>query len=259
MPYADSAGARIYYESEGSGDAVLFAHGAGGNAGIWFEQVAEFADRYQTIAFDHRTFARSAADPATISPAQFRDDALAVLDAAGAERAHVVAQSMGGWTALRLLLDCPDRVRSVVLSGTPGGLENRQPTESAKNLTTSDDRGTSGVMATMSRATAGDPSRMQLYQAINAFNTEFTMTSLRSLGATEFIITRDMVAEVAQPVLFIAGAEDPLFPAELLESYVPWFPDARIEVVQDAGHSPYFEQPAVFNRLLADFLTRGNG
>ena len=90
---------------------------------------------------------------------------------------------------------------------------------------------------------------MQLYQAINAFNTEFTMTSLKSLGAPEFVITEDMVAEVAQPVLFIAGDEDPLFPADLLASYVPWFPDARGEVVKDAGHSPYFEQPAVFNPL----------
>ena len=169
MPYAESAGANIYFESQGAGDAILFAHGAGGNAGIWFEQVAAFSDRYQCISFDHRTFARSAADPATISPVQFRDDALAVLDAAGVTEAHVVAQSMGGWTALRMLLDVPERVRSVTLSGTPGGLENRQPTESARNLTTSDDRGTSGVMATMSKATARDPVRMQLYQAINDF------------------------------------------------------------------------------------------
>ena len=259
MPYAESAGARIYFESQGSGDAILFAHGAGGNAGIWFEQVAAFSDRYQCIAFDHRTFARSPADPETITPARFRDDALAVLDAAGVAKTHVVAQSMGGWTAMRLLLDQPDRVRSIVMSGTPGGLENRQPTESARNLTASDDRGTSGVMATMAKATAQDPARMQLYQAINAFNTEFTMTSLKSLGAPEFVITEDMVAEVAQPVLFIAGDEDPLFPADLLASYVPWFPDARVEVVKEAGHSPYFEQPAVFNRLLEGFLIRGNG
>ncbi len=259
MPYADSAGTQIYFESQGSGEAILFAHGAGGNAGIWFEQVAAFSDRYQCVSFDHRTFARSPADAETISPAQFRDDALAVLDAAGVEQAHVVAQSMGGWTALRLLLDVPERIRSVVLSGTPGGLENRQPTESARNLTANDDRGTSGVMATMSKATARDPVRMQLYQAINTFNTAFTMTSLRGLGDQEFIILPEMVAEVAQPVLFIAGAEDPLFPAELLSSYVPWFPDARIEVVKDAGHSPYFEQPAVFNGLLDEFLSRGNG
>ena len=160
---------------------------------------------------------------------------------------------------MRLLLDAPERVRSVVMSATPGGLENRQPTESARNLTSSTDQGTSGVMATMSKVTAEDPARMQLYQSINAFNTEFTMTSLRSLGGSEFIIKKDMVAGVAQPVLFVAGDEDPLFPAELLGSYVPWFPDARLEVVKDAGHSPYFEQPAVFNRLLDDFLTRGNG
>lgn len=259
MPYAESAGARIYYETQGSGDAILFAHGAGGNAGIWFEQVAAFSDRYQCIAFDHRTFARSPADPETISPAQFRDDALAVLDAAGVSDAHVVAQSMGGWTTMRLLLDAPDRVRSIVMSGTPGGLENLQPTESARNLTANDDGGTSGVMATMAKATARDRARMQLYQTINAFNTEFTMTSLRSLGAPEFVITESMVADVAQPVLFIAGEEDPLFPAELLASYVPWFPNARVEVVKDAGHSPYFEQPEVFNRLLDGFLIRGNG
>ncbi|TNF88323.1 MAG: alpha/beta hydrolase [Gammaproteobacteria bacterium] len=259
MPYAESAGANIYFETQGSGDAILFAHGAGGNAGIWFEQIAAFSDRYQCIAFDHRTFARSPADPATISPAQYRDDALAVLDAAGVEQAHVVAQSMGGWTTMRLLLDVPARVRSVVMSATPGGLENRQPTESARNLTSSTDQGTSGVMATMSKATAKDPSRMQLYQAINTFNTEFAWTNLRSLGGAEFIITRDMVADVVQPVLFVAGDEDPLFPADLLGSYVSWFPDARLEVVKDAGHSPYFEQPAVFNRLLDGFLTRGNG
>ncbi len=70
MPYAKSAGAEIYYESQGSGEAILFAHGAGGNAGIWFEQVAAFSDRYQCITFDHRTFARSPADPTSITPVQ---------------------------------------------------------------------------------------------------------------------------------------------------------------------------------------------
>lgn len=264
MPYAESGGARIYYESQGSGEAVLFAHGAGGNAGIWFEQVAAFSDRYQCIAFDHRTFARSPADPASINPVQFRDDALAVLDALDVRDAHLVAQSMGGWTCMRLLLDCPERVRSVTMSGTPGGLENRQPTESVRNLTRSGDKGaddqvSSGVLATMSKATARDPVRMQLYQAINAFNTEFSMASLRSITLPEFEISAAMVAGVEQPVLFIAGAEDPLFPSDLLSGYVPWFRDARIEVVKDSGHSPYFEQPAVFNALLADFLENGNG
>jgi len=259
MPYVKSAGVEIYYESQGDGDAILFAHGAGGNAGIWFEQVAAFSDRYRCIAFDHRTFARSPADPASITPVQFRDDALAILDALDVERAHLVGQSMGGWTCLRLALDHPERVRSLTMSCTPGGLPNPTPTESARNLTRSDDRGTGGVMATMSRVTAANPSRMQLYQTINAFNTRFSMTNLRSLTDPAYAVTPDAVAGIGQPVLFLSGAEDPLFPSAQLAGYVTWFKDARLEIIRDAGHSPYFEQPEAFNALLAGFLEHGNG
>lgn len=258
MPYVKSAGVEIYYESQGTGETILFAHGAGGNAGIWFEQVAAFSESYRCITFDHRTFARSPADPASITPVQFRDDSLAILDALDVEQAHLVGQSMGGWTCLRLALDDPDRVRSLTMSCTPGGLPNPAPTESARNLTRSDDRGTGGVMATMSRVTAANPARMQLYQTINAFNTRFSMVNLRSLTDPAYEVTREAVAGVAQPVLFISGAEDPLFPSAQLAGYVPWFPDARLEIIADAGHSPYFEQPEAFNALLAGFLERGN-
>jgi pimeloyl-ACP methyl ester carboxylesterase len=49
-----------------------------------------------------------------------------------------------------------------------------------------------------------------------------------------------------------------LFPSDLLAGYVPHFPDARLEIVADAGHSPYFEQPEAFNTLLEAFIERGN-
>jgi 3-oxoadipate enol-lactonase len=252
-------GAEIYYESHGSGAPILFAHGAGGNAGIWFEQIAAFSETYQCIAFDHRTFARSPADPATISSTRFRDDALAVLDALEIEQAHLVAQSMGGWTCLKMLLDRPERVLSLTMSCTPGGLPNPQPTESVRNLTSDSGAGTGGVMQSMSRVTAADPVRMQLYQTINGFNTRFSMSHLRGLVDPENEIALEDLASVEQPVLFISGAEDPLFPSAQLASYVAHFGNARIEVVKDAGHSPYFEQPSVFNALLLDFLVNGNG
>ncbi len=86
--YATSSVTKIYYEVAGEGPPILFAHGAGGNAAIWFEQIAPFSTRYTCIAFDHRCFARSPVDPASISIPQFRDDAIAVLDAVGTERAH---------------------------------------------------------------------------------------------------------------------------------------------------------------------------
>ena len=92
--------------------------------------------------------------------------------------------------------------------------------------------------------------RLKLYEAINSFNTQFSWEYLRGLRGPAL----SDLAAIEQPVLFIAGAEDPLFPKELLASYVPHFPNARIEIVEDAGHSPYFEQPAAFNSLLKTFI-----
>ncbi|MDE0269743.1 MAG: alpha/beta fold hydrolase [Gammaproteobacteria bacterium] len=255
MATAQSAGAAIYYETSGEGPALLFAHGAGGNAAIWFQQTAHFAGRFNCIAFDHRGFARSPAPPSTLTADQFRDDALAVLDAAGVDRAHVVAQSMGGYTALRLALDAPDRVASATLSGTSGGLPNEQPSEALKALVSGHDRGntSSGIAATMAQATKADPPKMALYAAISAFNAEFSFAKLAGLVGGGGPSLAD-AGRIACPVLFVAGREDPLFPPSLLTSYVPHFPNARITVVEDAGHSPYYEQPEVFNALLDEFL-----
>ena len=251
MATAQSAGTAIYYETSGEGPALLFAHGAGGNAAIWFQQTAHFASRFTCIAFDHRGFARSPAPPSTLTAAQFRDDARAVLDAEGVDRAHVVAQSMGGFTALRLALDAPDRVASVTLSGTSGGLPNEQPSEALKALVSGN--ASSGIAATMAQATKADPPKMALYAAISAFNTEFSFAKLAGLVGGGGPSLAD-AGRIACPVLFVAGREDPLFPPSLLASYVPHFPNAHITVVDDAGHSPYYEQPEVFNALLDEFL-----
>ena len=256
MATAQSAGAPIYYETSGEGPALLFAHGAGGNAAIWFQQTAHFANRFNCIAFDHRGFARSPAPPSTLTAAQFRDDALAVLDAVGVDRAHVVAQSMGGYTALRLALDAPERVASVTLSGTSGGLPNEQPSEALKALVSGSDSG--GIAATMARATKADQPKMALYAAISAFNTALSFANLADLVRTGGPSLAD-AGRIACPVLFVAGREDPLFPPSLLASYVPHFPNADIQIVEDAGHSPYYEQPEAFNALLNEFLSRSQG
>ena len=260
MATAQSAGTEIYYEASGEGPALLFAHGAGGNAAVWFQQTAHFADRFNCIAFDHRGFARSPAPPSTLTAAQFRDDALAVLNAAGVDRAHVVAQSMGGYTALRLALDSPDRVASLTLSGTSGGLPNEQPSEALKALVSGQDRGSasSGIAATMAQATKAETSKMALYAAISAFNTAFSFANLANLLQDGGPSLAD-VGRIACPVLFVAGREDPLFPPSLLASYVPHFPNADIRIVEDAGHSPYYEQPEIFNALLDEFLSNGQG
>lgn len=244
---------RIYYEVQGEGPAILFAHGAGGNSAIWYQQVAFFAAQgFACITFDHRTFARSPATAESISTPQFREDALAVLNAANVDKAHLVGQSMGGFTVLRMALDVPERVLSLTMSATPGGLPNPAPTPAAAGLTRSDEGAGQGILATMSRASHLNRPLLQLYQAIAGFNLDFRMTSLRALARHP--VPLEEAARISCPVLFIAGAEDPLFPASLLGSFVSHIRNSRMVIVEDAGHSPYFEQPETFNWELLSHL-----
>ena len=255
MPFIERDGAQIYYECKGSGPTLVFAHGAGGNAAIWYHQIAHFATDYQVISFDHRLFGRSTHPQGALTVQQFRDDLLGLLDACDAERAHVVGQSMGGFTVLRTALDCPDRVATLTMSCTGGGIVNPNPSPAIQRLTSHNGSAvSSGIAETMSRKSQADAALMQLYESINAFNTQFDWGNLASLLGPDGAIQLESLAEVACPTLFISGAEDPLFPPDLLASYVPHFQNATIEVVEDTGHSPYFERPDVFNELLAKHI-----
>lgn len=259
MPTVNSKGLEVYYEHHTQGDnqtqPIIFAHGAGGNAAIWFNQIAHFSPTHDVVCFDHRCFGRTPVPQTPLTVRDFRDDVLAIMDILDIERAHLVGQSMGGFTVLRTALDAPERVASLTLSATSGGIVNPNPTDSLKNLTRGDDRDTGGVLDTMSAASKQRPDLMQLYTSINNFNVHFSWGRLSTLLGKEGAVTLDALGALECPVLILAGAEDPLFPADTLATFVPHIPNGRMEVVANSGHSPYFEQPDVFNRHLAQHIS----
>src|SRR5205809_7114823 len=122
MPYALSAGTKIYWEEQGSGEPLLLIMGLGATHDLWHRVTPMVAPQYRTILFDNRGAGKSDAPPGPYSIAQMADDALAVLDAAGVADAHVFGASMGGMIAQKLALNHVSRVRSLILCCTaPGG------------------------------------------------------------------------------------------------------------------------------------------
>src|SRR3954469_2627021 len=118
--FLDRPGCRLYYEVEGTGPFLVFAHGLGGNHLSWWQQVPHFRERYTCVTFSHRGFAPSSAPPGGPDPADYAGDLAALIDHLGAPDVRIVAQSMGGWTALEYALAQPDRVRALVLASTAG-------------------------------------------------------------------------------------------------------------------------------------------
>ncbi|GAB7104796.1 alpha/beta fold hydrolase [Streptomyces phaeofaciens JCM 4814] len=116
-------GIRLWAEERGPADAppLLLIMGAQASGLGWPEEFTDLlATRHRVIRYDHRDTGRStwAYDERPYPLAALAEDAVAVLDAFGAERAHVVGMSMGGTLAQLLVADRPERLRSATLIGT---------------------------------------------------------------------------------------------------------------------------------------------
>ena len=253
---AERDGEPIYYEVAGSGFPLVLCHGAGGNHVSWFQQVVAFAGRYEVITWDHRGFGRSTREgigDATISSS----DLEAVLGAVGVERAHVVAQSMGGWAALGFTLEHPTRVQTLTLCDTVAGIttpiveQNWQ--DYVSRLRAHPPSGALGESPAIGRRfTDENPVGAALYQAIGSLNADLSPELLAGLLGTKW--PGDALAAVSCPTLFVVGDDDRIFPPDVIRDCATTINGAHVEVIPGAGHSPYFETPDAWNTVVGSFL-----
>jgi 3-oxoadipate enol-lactonase len=121
MPFIENQGAKIYWDERSVGEPVLLIMGLGYPSDMWWRTRPLLDSRYRTIVLDNRGAGRSDVPPGPYPIALMAADALAVLDAAGVESAHVFGISMGGMIAQELALQSPLRVRSLILGCTAAG------------------------------------------------------------------------------------------------------------------------------------------
>jgi pimeloyl-ACP methyl ester carboxylesterase len=255
MPLVKRPDTTLYYEAHGAGPAIVFAHGAGGNTLIWWQQVPFFARSHRVLTFDHRGFGRSQCAPGSFHAREFAADLFAILDHAGIERAALVCQSMGGWTGLRAALERPERVACLVLSGTPGGVFTPAVVEAFQRIGRI--AAGEGIRATPALAPdvpEREPELTHLYDRIAGLNPGLAPEALATLA--EARVEPAELAGYAVPTLLVAGEHDQLFPPAALKDAAARIPGCRAVDFAGAGHSPYFEAAPRFNRIVADFVAQ---
>jgi pimeloyl-ACP methyl ester carboxylesterase len=235
--------------------SLLLIHGAGGNSAAWWQQVEAFAPQRHVIAYDLPGFGQSAPFAAgeDLGEAMVRA-AVAALHAAGAARADVVCQSLGGWTGIRLALARPDLVTRLALCCTLAGIAHPPGLTAFRTAAARmDSRGPASLGLTAGFE-AAEPARTRLYRAIGASNPPQDPALGARLFAPELLIPPASLADLGIPLLLLMGEADPIWPPASLTGMLGAAPHAREQTLQAAGHSPYFEQPALFNDAIRTFL-----
>ena len=251
MPYARNGDIDIYYETHGeAGPALVFAHGAGGNAASWWQQVPVFREGHRVVVFDHRGFGRTVCPPEQQHARHFEADLVAVMDAAEIDQAVLACQSMGGWTGVRAAVHRTDRVRAVLLANTPGAVRTPETVANMKQL--AERLAAAGGLVNRAYSTEFarlNPAKALLYRQISAFNTQ----ARPNIRDDSVYVTPSAVKESGVPFQVLASDLDPLFPPEVLASVAAAI-DAPVTHVAGAAPSTYFEKPADFNAALAPLL-----
>ena len=254
MPFASVNGTEIYYEVHGSGPAVVFAHGSGGNHLSWWQQLPFFSKRYTCIVFDHRSFGLTADEAEPKGRSAFADDLKGLLDHLGVERTAVVAHSMGGRTGVGFTLRNPGRVWGLVLSGSNGGSVNEESRRVRDEHQDREPELPPGAIRALSpRFAASNPEMSFLYRGIMRLNPkhepDFLAVPPGYRGSTHERLTDSGV-----PIMYIVGEEDALIAPGTIAIAASLVPQSRLVTVPEAGHSVYYEKPGLFNDHVQQFL-----
>jgi len=258
----ETNGARIYYEVEGSGPAIVLIHAGIANLRMWDDQVPALRDTYRVVRYDTRGFGRTETDAVEFSN---RADVAALLDHLGEEAAHVVGVSRAGSIALDFALEYPDRVRSlVVVAGGIGGYESpagasADTWEEPEQLYEAKDWQGLAEWETAYWADGPGQSRDRLDPDIREKVRSWILTNYQEEKEEGKPIVLDPPAAsrldgLKPPLLVILGTLDDAGTSEAMRHLAGSVRGSRLEEFEGAAHMLNMEQPDRFNALLNEWL-----
>ena len=275
MPYISIQDVSLYVQERGSGYPLLLMHGGPGVDHTTMLPLKRLADHFKLVFYDHRCNGRSrCTDITSMTFENLTADADALRQQLGFEKWAVLGHSFGGMVALEYALRYPDNLSHLLLVDTCG--ESRWAQEHAPQVLTK--RGFSPEVVELARRFFNgeiEPREMTratmkfgraYYHKLNAFTLAREMISgIRMKTRPEALIfgfgqllkdwsVMDRLREITAPTLVLAGRDDFQFPPEHQKSLAAGIPNARLRIIEEAGHNVVSEKPEEVRQEIANFL-----
>jgi 3-oxoadipate enol-lactonase len=256
---------RVAFERTGEGPAVVLIHAGIADRRMWEPQWTSLADAFALVRLDLRGFGDSPfSGGETVCHGA---DVVAVLDAAGIERAALVGASLGGRIALEVAVAAPERVAALVLvdPGLPDyawstEMERYGDAEEAaweeRDLDAVVELNVRFWLDRPGRATPPDPAHVALVRAMQrrALELEAAAGEVESTAFAPGVA--DRVGEVRAATLVVCGDEDVDDFRAIAARLAAGIPGATLVGISGAAHLPSLEQPAAFDAAVRPFLAR---
>lgn len=252
----------IGHELVGNGpEKVIVLHG-------WLADHTAFEPMYPwldtstfTYAFmDYRGYGQSRDQAGTHTMDEIGGDALALADALGWDRFHVVGHSMGGMAVQWLIAHAPQRIKCgvginpVPATGVP--LEGDLLTIFSTAADVPANRGQVMMITTGNRLTP-TWERYMIDKSLATTTRDAFADYFTAWTQTNFA---DKMAGSATPLLVLVGEHDPAInEAAMRATVMTWFPNARLEVLRNAGHYPMLETPVYLATVIESFMREHAG
>jgi pimeloyl-ACP methyl ester carboxylesterase len=268
MPYAEADRARLFYEETGSGYPLVFVHEFAADHRDWEMQVRWFARLYRCIVFNARGYPPSDVPERDEDYGERRaiSDIAALLRHLRIEGAHIVGLSMGAYAALRFGLEHPEMASALVIAGCGSGAPYGDRESFRAECEAQAGRFLAEGSAIVAQSIGVAPRRVQLLNKDPRGWSDFvqrlsehsnvgsalTLRNYQALRASLFDFS-DGFARMRVPTLLVVGDEDePCLETNLFLKRA--IPSAGLWVLPNTGHAVNLEEPALFNRIVTDFL-----
>jgi pimeloyl-ACP methyl ester carboxylesterase len=260
--YVDIEGTAIHYFHTGRstlpgvapaldrGELLLFVHDAGGNAHLWHRQLEHLERDHSAVAFDLPAHGRSGATDGLRAVAEMTVLTQSLIEALRLRPFVLVGQGLGGAIGLEIALTAPSLLRALVLVSTPARFEIAEAT-----LDTWRD-----VM----RGRKGQPFTKEPFSPKTDFNVmrEVWMEQVQTdprvrytdLVACNRIDFTTRLHAVRIPTLVVVPSDDQVVSVDEMEDVQRDVANAKLVVIDDAGHSVALERPEAFNAAIEEWL-----
>lgn len=255
---------RVLEAGSGS-ETLILMHGVGGHLEAYARNIPAFAARYRVIAFDFPGHGFTSHASADLELDDYVEHLAQLMDVLDVPTAHLNGESLGGWVAMKFAVAHPERVRRMVLNTPGGSLSVPEVRNRLRSLSqgAADDPSDERIRARLRWLMADD--RTVTQELVDARRTIYSRpgfgASMRHIMCLqdEEIRARNMVTDadleaIECPALVVWTSDDPSGPAATGLDIADKLVHGRFQLVTDAGHWPQWEQHAIFNHLVLEFL-----